>query len=155
MPTPVTPIEVSPILQPPPSWLLSLPIGTHQELVPTLFPAFGPADVASLYDAFITWVTTYATALNAILSGILTAVIIWIYRQQLTEIRTQSTTLSDQTTAIRAGIQPLLSVNDVRSTPDHPDRVEVDLENLGNEVAQNLQEECYLNVEPPFPDRTE
>jgi len=109
-----------------------------------------------LYNETIGWFTTYADSVSAAGYLVLTVTIILIYFFQTRELKRQSGTLSSQTEATRAGIQPIIEITDLSAPCEHPDGetewesadyLLVDLVNIGNEVAIDLRIECLAAVD--------
>lgn len=101
----------------------------------------------SAYQQIINWLSEHAVELNAIVSLFLTLVIIWIYFRQHRLLRKQTDSMKDQTQAMRAGIKPILRIDDFDYLERHPhenreypnpDYIDLTLTNVGNETANDL-----------------
>ena len=117
----------------------------------------------SSYNALIDWLTTYAVEVNAIISLFFTLAIIELYLKQHRELESQTRSMENQTEAIRAGIKPILQINGFDALAAHPiedrkisnaDYADVDLSNVGNETAKNIQLLTHLHIESDLPDTT-
>ena len=109
---------------------------------------------AQLLNDLISWIITYSAEVDAIGSLLLTLAIIYIYLKQQREISKQTETMKTQTEAIGAGFTPLLEVKNIESRDrhpraetdsSHPDYIELDLANLGNEVARSIEIQYYVD----------
>lgn len=99
-------------------------------------------------DAITAFISVFFSAINATISLLLPVSVILIYLLQTREVANQTEAMAHQTEAIRAGITPLLEVRDITSrdtnpaTDDefsNPDYIELEISNLGNEVAVGIQ----------------
>lgn len=117
----------------------------------------------SSYSTLIDWLTTYAVEVNAVVSLFLTLAIIGVYLKQHRELKSQTRSMENQTEAIRAGIKPILQIDGFDALETHPiedreisnaDYADVDLSNVGNETAKNIQLLTHLHIESDLPDTT-
>ena len=106
-------------------------------------------------NSTISWITTYSESIDAVGSILLTLVIVIVYILQFDQMKSQSDTLKSQTEAIRAGIRPLIEVNKINAPDSHPsgnadwdnpDYILLEIANLGNEVARDLQIEYRIDI---------
>lgn len=97
---------------------------------------------------------TYTDQIDAFGSLLLSTAVVIVYALQQRELSSQTKAMQTQTEAIRVGVSPLLEVRDLqpRDTPPNVSRsdtnsdyIEIEISNLGNEVAKNLQVEFFLS----------
>lgn len=102
----------------------------------------------SIIERGLNWIIEYAVEINSLVSLFLTISIIYIYLRQHNLLKDQTESMKNQTKAMRAGIKPILLIDDnidyLNGHP-HKDRqfanpkyINIEISNVGNEVANNV-----------------